>query len=44
MKKYEIAYHNYAEAKAHIKGNNNLFKPCKWLCALSQDNHVGSKQ
>ena len=27
-KKYDIAYHNYTEASAHIKCKNNLFKPC----------------
>ena len=27
-KKYDIVYHNYTEASAHIKCKNNLFKPC----------------
>ena len=30
MKKYEIAYHNYAEAKRTNQVQNNLFK--SWKC------------
>ena len=29
---------------AHIKGKNNLFKPCKWHCVFGQNNCIQSKQ
>ena len=40
MKKYEIAFHNYAEAKRAQQVQKYLSKPCKWHCALDQNSNI----